>query len=99
MPAHPGPACVFFNIRNFLKGSKMGKDKLGALELRSNGLTFDESLDQLLAEFRMAAYSADDMQAIDWTKLKELLKNFGAVFGPILIQLLLSYLQPKPATP
>lgn len=63
----------------------------------TKSLTIIEQYDGMSAELREALFSATMPAAVDWTKVKGLLGQFLQAFGPILTQLLLSWLMQPPA--
>lgn len=62
----------------------------------TKSLTIIEQFDGMTAELREALFSAASPAAVDWTKVKGLLGQFLQAFGPILMQLVLSWLMQPP---
>jgi hypothetical protein len=61
--------------------------------------TIIEQYDEMVAELRVQLFSAAEPSSVDWTKVKGLLGQFLAAFGPIIMQLLVSWLIPVAVTP
>jgi hypothetical protein len=60
--------------------------------------TLLEQVDAISKEIHSALLSSPNPESIDWTKVKALLAVFIETFGPIILPIILSWLQPKPTT-
>ena len=61
--------------------------------------TFSDCVQELASALSSACDTSDVLQKIDWTNVKAMIAKLLENFGPLLIQILIGFLNPPAPTP